>query len=384
MKPDGAGLGGRVLITGAAGFIGSRLCEVMVLNGIGRPRAFLRSTATAARIARLPLEFVVGDLCDRASVEGAMRGCDAVVHLARGDRRVMRQGLAHVLRAAARANVRRFIHLSSVAVYGNHPPPESVAESAPVRQCDNLYGQEKLRQERLVLKYARHGLPAVILRPPAVYGPFSSFALAVLERIRAGTVAVVNGGASPSNLVYVDNLVQAIMLALSKPAAVGEIFFVRDDDVVTWGTCLGDYARWVGAELPRVAGAELVRVPRGRLFLDSMRVLPRVLMSAQFRSVLRQVPLARAAEEPLYRAFQSLPCEVQQRIRLWVTGPRKFSVNGGAPGYYGAQDEVLAAQLRGVVHSSEKARRLLGYTAPVSYHEGMQLTETWLRYARVI
>src|SRR5256712_7052261 len=179
-----------------------------------------------------------------------MRGCDGVVHLARGDRRVMRQGLAHVLGAAARANVRRFIHLSSVAVYGNHPPPESVAESAPVRQCDNLYGQEKLRQERLVLKYARHGLPAVILRPPAVYGPFSSFALAVLERIRAGTVAVGNGGAAPSHLGYLGNLVHAILLALAKPEAEGPIFFVRDDDGVTSGNCLGDYARRVGAQLP--------------------------------------------------------------------------------------------------------------------------------------
>lgn len=375
----------RVLITGATGFIGGRLCEVMALQAIGRPRAFVHSTATAARIARLPLEFALGDLCDRPAVERAMQNCDAVVHLARGEPRVMRQGLENVLRAAVNANVKRFVHMSSVAVHGNHPPPESASENAPVRRCDNEYGREKLRQEHLVSAYARrHRLEAVILRPPTVYGPFSSFTLGVLQRIRAGTVAMVNDGAGPFNLVYVDNVVRAILLALSTPRASGEIFFVTDGEAVTWRTCLEDHARWVQADLPYVAEKDLVHPRREHLLLDSLRLLPAVLVSAQFRSVMRQVPLARAVEKPLYRAFQSLHADVQQRIRLQFSGPNGISLNERSVRRFSAQDDFIAAQFRTVVHKSEKARRMLGYTAPVSYAEGMQLTEAWLRYARVI
>src|SRR5262245_17964289 len=108
----------RVLITGAAGFMGSRLCEVLSLTQACAVRAVVHSTGSAARIARLPLEFALGDLCDAASVEKALDGCDAIVHLARGSTAVMRKGLENLLRAAIRHKVSRFVHMSSVTVYG--------------------------------------------------------------------------------------------------------------------------------------------------------------------------------------------------------------------------------------------------------------------------
>lgn len=375
----------RILITGATGCIGGRLCEVMALNGIGRPRAFIHSTAAVARIARLPLEFVMGDLCERGSVARAVQECDAVVHLARGEPRVMRRGLENLLRAAVDTRVKRFIHMSSVAVHGDDPRPETISESAAVRGCNTEYGREKLRQERLIESYARrYGLQTVILRPPTVYGPFSSFTLGLLQRIRAGTMAVVNDGVRVCNLVYVDNLVQAVLLALGKPQALGQVFFVADTEKVTWERCLEDHARWAGAELPRIREADLEQPPRENLLLDSLRLLPGVLTSAQFRSVVRQVPLIRAVEQPLSRAFQSLPADAQHWIRRRLTASGNGVVTAPAPGRFSARDIFLAAQSRAVVYSAEKARRLLGYNAPVRYEEGMQLTGAWLRHARAI
>jgi nucleoside-diphosphate-sugar epimerase len=375
----------RVLITGATGFIGGRLCEVLALTGVFEARAFVHSTASAWRIARFPLDFVLGDLCDRKAVDRAIRGCDAVIHLAIGHRAVMRGGLENLLRAAREHDVSRFVHMSSVAVYGNQPPAESVSESATARRTDLAYGNEKLEQEHRVLWHAkRYGLPVVILRPPNVYGPFSPFTLNLLEKTRTGNIAIVDGGRNPCNLVYIDNLMEATLAAIWKPNAVGEIFFVSDAEVISWEQCINDHAALVGVSVPHVTAAELIPAPQERIIRDSLRALPRVLLGKDFRRALRQIPAVKRIEHTLHEWFQYLSEETKQRVRLLVHGPTAIPQNDCSSCRFSVADNIIAAQGRTVAHSSEKARRLLGYTAPVSYREGMELTEAWLRYARII
>jgi nucleoside-diphosphate-sugar epimerase len=373
----------RVLITGAAGFMGSRLCEVLSLTKACEVRAFVHSTSSAARIARLPLDFALGDLCDAASVENAMDGCDAVVHLARGSARVMRAGLENVLRAAVRRRPSRFVHMSSVAVYGNDPPPESASEDAPARRTGLPYGDEKLGQELRVRRYARrHALPVVILRPPNVYGPFSPFTLGLLEKIRSGTMAIVDGGRNPCNLVYVDNVIQAVLLALWKPEAVSQTFFVADLERITWEQCLEHHAEMLGTSLPRISSADLVAPARERRLRDSLRALPGVVSSPDFRRALQRVPLIRDLEQFVYQRFESLSPNMRQSIRLRLHGPERHDLPS-VPRFH-ANDNIIAAQARKVAHSSDKAVGMLGYNAPVSYSEGMALTRDWLHFSRVI
>jgi nucleoside-diphosphate-sugar epimerase len=375
----------KVLITGAAGFVGGRLCEVMALSGGMAPRAFVHSTSSAARITRFPLEFFLGDLCDRASVDRAVQGCDAVIHLARGDKKVMEQGLEHVLQAASAQGVSRFVHVSSVAVYGNNPPPESVSEDAPASRSDMEYGNVKLAQEQRVLKHGkRTGLPVVILRPPNIYGPYAGFTVDLLNKIRDGRMAILEDGGNPCNLVYVDNLVEAILLSLWKPEAIGQIFFTTDTSFPTWAECLRAHASLMGLTLRQISPADFATPPRVRMFRDSLRAFPRVLLSGELRSVLRQIPVVRSVEGFLYGGFQSIRSEVQQKIRQRISGPRVIPKVGSIGPRRFVRENIFAAQARTVAHSSEKARRLLGYSAPVSFQEGMRLAESWLRYARMI
>jgi len=375
----------RVLITGATGFIGSRLCEVLSLTGAFEPRAFIHSTASAARITRFDMNFSVGDLCDARSVDTAIQGCETVVHLARGDARVMRKGLENILRASVNHGVKCFVHMSSVAVYGNNPPSESVCETARAKRTELEYGNEKLAQEHRVLHYAkRYGLPIVILRPPNVYGPFSGFTIGLINKIRSGVMAIVDGGKTPCNLVYIDNLIQAILLSLWSPKAIGETFFVTDHETITWEQCLEDHAKLVAVSLPRVSRADLVRIPQERMIRDSLRMTPRILLSGELRSMLRQIPVVRLLEMFLYNGFQSLSLNTRQTIRFCVNGPISFARDGSTKGHFDASDNLIAAQFRTVAHSNQKARRLLGYTAPISYLEGMALTKAWLRYSRII
>jgi nucleoside-diphosphate-sugar epimerase len=373
----------RVLVTGASGFIGGRLCEVMAITGTYTPRAFIHSTASAARITRFPIEFSIGDLRDSASVDRAVEGCDAIVHLARGEGSVMRAGLENLLRAAVLHKVSRFVHMSTVAVYGNMPPPESITEDSPIRHCDNLYGREKLGQEKRVLKYARnHGLPAVILRPPNVWGPYSHFSLEMIQKISKGTLALVSNGQNPCNLVHVDNLVEAILLSLWKPEAVNEVFFVTDDPVISWKQCLEDQAALVNTHLPGVAEEDLVVPAAERVWRESFKVVPRVFVSGEFRQQLRRIPLLRIVEEKLFAGFQSLSAETQHSLRSRLTGGNTAVLVRPATAPRFVRNGLHFTQMRRVAHSSEKARRLLGYTAPVKYAEGMANLQAWLRFAR--
>jgi nucleoside-diphosphate-sugar epimerase len=372
----------RVLVTGAAGFIGARLCEALHMTGACQVRAFLHSAGSAARVARLPVDFVLGDLCDARDVERAMDGVGAVVHLARGTTQVMRTGLENLLRAALRHRISRFVHMSSVAVYGNDPPPDSASESAPLRRTDLPYGNEKLAQELRVRRYAARGLPAVILRPPNVYGPFSHFNAGLLERIRSESIAIVDGGRNPCNLVYVDNLVEMVLLALWKPEAVGQTFFATDSTHVTWDKCLSDHAAILGRSLPRVSVRDLVPAAHERPLRDSLRILPGVVFSKDFREALRRVPLIFKLEQFMQQRFESLPARTQQSIRLRIHGPERRDARSKPR--FDATDGVLAGQARKVAHSSEKARALLGYSAIVSYEEGMALTREWLRACQIV
>ena len=355
----------------------------MTLTGTYTPRAFIHSTASAARITRFPIEFSIGDLRDSSSVDRAVEGCDAIVHLARGEGSVMRAGLENLLRAAVRHKISRFVHMSTVAVYGNMPPPESVSEDAPIRDCDNLYGREKLGQEKRVLKFARnHGLPAVILRPPNVWGPYSHFSLEMIQKISKGTLALVSNGQNPCNLVHVDNLVEAILLSLWKPEAVNQVFFVTDNPVISWKQCLEDQAALVNAHLPCVSEEHLVVPAAERVWRESFKVTPRVLVSGEFRQQLRRIPLVRIVEEKLFAGFQGLSAETQHSLRSYLTGGSAAAVTHPSTAPRFVRDGLHYTQLRKVAHSSEKARRLLGYTAPVKYTEGMALLQAWLRYAR--
>ena len=363
----------RVLVTGATGLIGGRLCEVMALTGAFVPRPFVHTTGSAWRIARFPLEFASGDLCDRAAVDRAMDGCDAVVHLARGDDAVMRRGLENVLRAAATHRVSRFVHISSVAVYGSEPRADSVGEAAATRP-DLPYGHAKLEQERRVLRYRkRHGLDIVILRPPNVYGPFASFTVGMVDTIRSHGVAIVDGGRNPCNLVYVDNLVEAILLTLWKPEASGQVFHVTDPEPVSWERCITDHAALVGVGVPRVAAAELVPPGRERLWRDSLRALA----DGEVQRSLARIPLVR-------RWFQWLPQPAKQAVRARLRRVEPVRRNGSPERRFRTDHPFIAGQKRTVAHSSGKASRLLGYTAPVGYDEGMRLTEAWLREARML
>ncbi|HEU4384592.1 MAG TPA: NAD-dependent epimerase/dehydratase family protein [Anaeromyxobacteraceae bacterium] len=202
--------GMRVLVTGATGFVGSWVARELVARG-HEVRALIRPTSALANLEGLELEQIQGDVTDLASVERALRGCQAVVHSAgaasfRPGEEARREAVNHaavgvVLGAALRAGVRRAVLTSSVAAMGGTLEPALMDEAWPTN-AESLgidYFVSKLRGEREALRLAGEGLPVSAVRPGMVLGPgdvYDSSATLVLALARRRLPMVVRGGAS--------------------------------------------------------------------------------------------------------------------------------------------------------------------------------------------
>lgn len=245
----------KTLITGVTGFIGSHVAMRMVAERCGTVRCMARDPAKAQDLVRIGVEVVAGDLRDPASLERAVQGCSVVINSAAQvasvpERRTFEEsnvaGTENLLRASAGAGVRRFVHLSSVAVFGLAAAGE-VDDRTPVNHSGDPYCDSKVDSEEIVLRYHREGrLPVTVIRPSVVYGPGSThWTVIPLKRIKKGKMFIFGGGRASLNYVYIDNLVDAILRAAEDDRALGEAFIVNDG-ATTWRQYFDAYARMAG------------------------------------------------------------------------------------------------------------------------------------------
>jgi predicted dehydrogenase/nucleoside-diphosphate-sugar epimerase len=383
----------RVLITGATGFIGCRLAEVLHLGGDWEIRALVHKPGSAARLARLPVEMVQGDLKSPADLARAVEGCDAVVHCAigtaYGHRReifaVTVDGTRKLVEAARAEGVRRFVHLSSMAVYGSEPRGV-LDETTPVRpDRGSDYAESKAAAEDAVVRAARLGLGAVILRPGCVYGPYSrTFTVRPIEYLKKGGLVLAGSAGTPSNTVYVDNLVHAIVRGLecSDEVAKGQAFAISDGDEMTWGDFYGHFARAMGVEVRVEPAAPPTPVHTGGGMLGWGRSFwecgVTIVKSQEFRSFGRRIletdPIGYLPRNLLGRS----PGLERRLLRLLGTDAAVIY----RPPAVAAEDLLRFRPHPGALRV-DQVRRALGYEPPVTRERAMALTLEWLRAARL-
>lgn len=296
----------KVLVTGATGFIGGHLVRKLLAGKRATVRALVRDPARAQDLVRQGVEVVPGDLVDMASLERAVQGCSVVIHAAAQvasvpSRATFEQsnvrGTENLLRAAAAAKVRRFVHLSSIAVFGLATDGE-VTDESPRQPCGDPYCDTKVGAEEEAFRaYRERGLPVAVLRPSAVYGPGSThWSVIPLKRVKKGKMILFSGGRGMLNYVYIDNLVDAILLATEDDRAVGEAFIVNDG-ATTWKDFFESYARMAGKgslpSLPLWAGKVWVRYRNlvAVLKREPFRVHPNALGFLVARAIYRQTRL---------------------------------------------------------------------------------------------
>ncbi len=231
------------LVTGATGFIGGHLVQRLLSEGY-QVRCLVRPTSDASALVGLGAEVIIGDLTSARSLAPAAEGCKYVLHCAalvsdwatsKEVTRVNVEGTRNLLAAAVEASVRRFVHISSTDVYG-YPGGVEIDERYTSTDFRNWYAHTKLAAEAEVRRVeSEHALDAVILRPATVYGPGSKEMVREIARaIRRGNMFLVGGGRAIAGLCYVENLIDAVTLALRHDAARGQAFNTTDGLDVTW------------------------------------------------------------------------------------------------------------------------------------------------------
>lgn len=376
----------KFLVTGATGFIGGRVCERLVQAGAREVCALVHSPHRAARIARLPVQLCSGNLLDPDSLVPVLKDATVIIHCGLAHARGIYTGTENLLRLAQSSRLKKFVHISTAAVYGLTPPPGSEKETAPVKKTGDNYCDNKARAERIVLAYAKRGVPAAILRPSIVYGPYSAWNLRPIPELRENRAVLIDGGSGICNTTYVDNLVDAIFLTLKTDGANGQAFFITDGERITWGDFIRAHARMMGLDtaLPEITSAELATVYGNHtgLIAGSIKGASKAVRSKEFRAVLLQIPVFERALKSTWEWLESLPESRRQRIRSRFGVPRRKFVPASA---ISIPDEVTFQTQTGTVFFNiQKAREILGYTPRVNFQEGMLRVEQWLRFANAI
>lgn len=322
-----------ILITGATGLVGSHCARRAAEAGYD-VQVMVRAGSDRSALDGVPVSFVEGDLAQPETLPAALAGADYIVHSAAhvGDwgpaekyRAINVVALEHMLHAAQRnGQLRRWVQISSLGVYpacDHYGTDESLP---PNLEGLDGYTRTKAEAEVILNRYIREQkFPAVILRPGFIYGPGDRHALPrVVEKIKSGSMKVIGRGDKLLNNTYVGNLVDAIMLALEEPAAVGETFNIRDARLVTREEYIATVCEYLGKPFPR-------RVPTG-------------------------------AAKLLVR-----PIEAWARLRGATKAPLLTSA-------------VIKFMTLNLDFSIAKAQRVLGYKPQVDFQDGIRETLDWL------
>jgi len=323
----------KVLVTGANGFTGSYLCKHLQQRGY-HVRGLVRKSSDLTLLKDIDVELVYGNFADPSSaneLRHAMKGVETVYHVAAAYRtegvpnryfwQVNVEGTHHLLQAALRSNVRRFVHCSTVGVQGDikNPPATEEAPYAP----GDVYQESKLEGEKLARRFfEEHRLPGVVVRPVGIYGPGDRRFLKIFKFVNNGRFRMFGSGEVLYHMTYVEDLVAGITLAGEKPEALGQVFTIGGSEYTT-----------LNELVERIARALEVPVPR-----KHFPVWP--VWMAGWLCELVCKPLR--IEPPIYR----------RRVDFFVKD-RAFDIS--------------------------KARRLLGYQPQVNLDSGLKITADWYR-----
>jgi predicted dehydrogenase/nucleoside-diphosphate-sugar epimerase len=371
---------GRVVVTGGTGFIGSRLVGRLVQLGFEEISVPIRRIGSCATVARYPVSLKIWNLLDAQQVRSAVEGARWVFHLAYGrdgadSNRLTVEGTRNVVEAAIAAGCECVVVLSTIYVFGEDDG--LVDELCPYRP-KGQYGAEKAQMERWCLKRSASSRKTriVILNPSCVFGPGgSTYSEMPYRMAKAGCFGWIEQGQGLANVCFVDNLIDAILLA-AKTVEAHRQRFIINDQTCTWREFLE----------PLVSGSEVWRSLTVRELADLHRTArPRwrdalytIAADRGVRSVLKArmptsaiIALARHLYPDVFVNSNSVT--TPQFVRNATTQEHSLP-----PVWFA--DLFSPAQTR---FSSARAHSVLGWSPLVKLVDAQDITKRWLEEGEI-
>lgn len=397
-KAKSALSGKKIFVTGGTGFIGGRLIERLSTECHASIRVLVQQLQRASRIARFPIELMRGDVTDAHGVARAARDCDVIFHCAYGNsgtverqRAVNVQGTRNVLDAAVANGAKRLVHLSTVLVYGMTADGD-VDERAPRQYLGSVYPDSKLDAEKLVMRYGEtRSLPVSVLQPAEVYGPYASvWTENVLRRLRTERLILINGGDGLCSPVYIDDLVNAMLLAAVEEQARGETFLIAAERPVTWREFYGRFESMLG-----ISSTVNMSAREAQAYYKTSQQKAASILKEGLRLVCCEAEvrgrLLRTREAELLRCMARwfIPATTRQSLSRAIferTAARQAQLPRGQSEKPLEPLDPLTIRLyeTKTIFRIDKAKRMLGYQPQFSLEAGMRLTRRWAKWSNLL
>jgi predicted dehydrogenase/nucleoside-diphosphate-sugar epimerase len=362
---------GRVVVSGGTGFIGTALIERLAEIGFDDLIVPVRGYRTTASVARFPVMLPRVDLSNRSEVREMVRGARWVFHLAYGQhdadaKRITVDGTRMVVEEAAAAGAEAIVVLSTMYVFGHPRTDALVDESWPYDPAGGIYGKTKMMMERWCLQHARDlgRTRLVVLNPSCVFGPEGKTYTRLPEELaRKGQFAWVDEGRGTANYVYIDNLIDAMLLIAAHSDAHGQRFIVNDDSC-SWREFLAPLLSRPADEFASYTPTELAGFGK------------------QNRATVRQVAKSLSGDAKLREWVKDRAwfAPFQERVRHYLQRKSQHP-SAGEPTEADSVPPDWLVDLFGptVTRFSSAKLRGLGWQSKVELTEAHSRTLTWLR-----
>ncbi|MFZ0035842.1 MAG: NAD(P)-dependent oxidoreductase [Candidatus Acidiferrales bacterium] len=362
----------KYVVLGAAGFVGGALIERLRRHGAQVVPVIHRIGPGAAFLARFEMPQQVADVRNPASLQPIFKDAGTVFHCVTGDRASVVEGLSNSLEAARSAGVRRFVYLSSAVVHGFHPKSPIVEDSPFSPRSASDYAENKVAAEKIIANW--RGAPeTVVLRPSIIYGPRSKYwSEAPAREIVAGTAYLVDQGAGHMNDIYIEHLLDAMLLAANHPKAANRVYVLQDGFGLTWR----DYYR----SLCDLLGASFDLIPRFAL-ADIIHDSGKLRRITRWAKATPSVFSLTVRHDPLKSWLKQAPGFESVR-RFGLGAP----VNGGAKGITGNAPTVAPQLEVGLLHTfpqpidDARIRGELEFLPRFTFAETLEALRRWYRF----